>query len=45
VLADPRLAPLAGVLRGPFLTVPDPRLHVLQRTPEQFRAVAIELDP
>jgi hypothetical protein len=45
VLADPRLAPLAGVPRGPFLTVPDPRLHVLQRTPEQFRAVAIELDP
>jgi Actinobacteria/chloroflexi VLRF1 release factor len=45
VLADPRLAPLADLPRGPFLAVPDPRLRVLQRTPEQFRAVAIELDP
>jgi Actinobacteria/chloroflexi VLRF1 release factor len=45
VLADPRLAPLADLPRGPFVAVPDPRLRVLQRTPEQFRAVAIELDP
>ena len=45
VLADARLAPLAELPRGPFLAVPDPRLRVLQRTPEQFRAVAIELDP
>lgn len=45
VLADPRLAPLAERRRDPFLAVPDPRLRVLQATPEQFRAVSIELDP
>jgi hypothetical protein len=45
VLADPRLAPLADRRQGPFLAVPDPRLRVLQATPEQFRAVPIELDP
>ena len=45
VLADPRLAPLAPLRQGPLLAVPDPRLRVLQATPEQFRAVSIELDP
>ena len=45
VLADPRLAPLAARRQDPFLAVPDPRLRVLQATPEQFRAVSIELEP
>ena len=45
VLADPRLAPLAERRSDPFLAVPDPRLRVLQATPEQFRAVSIDLDP
>jgi hypothetical protein len=45
VLADPRLGPLAGLRTDPFLAVPDPRLRVLQATPEQFRAVQIRLDP
>ncbi len=30
---------------GALLAVPDPRLRVLQATPEQFRAVRIALDP
>lgn len=41
VLADPRLAPLLPLVTGPVLDVPDPRLHVLQRTPVLFRAVRI----
>ena len=45
VLADPRLAGLRPLRREPFLTVPDPRLRILQATPEQFRAVRITLDP
>ncbi|HZE48096.1 MAG TPA: acVLRF1 family peptidyl-tRNA hydrolase [Jatrophihabitantaceae bacterium] len=45
VLADPRLRALSALRREPFLTVPDPRLRVLQGTPEQFRAVQIALDP
>jgi len=45
VLADPRLAALRPLRREPFLTVPDPRLRILQATPEQFRAVRITLDP
>lgn len=45
VLADPRLRALAGLRRDPFLSVPDPRLRILQATPEQFRAVRIALDP
>jgi len=45
VLADPRLKSLAPLRQGPFLAVPDPRLRVLQATPEQFRAVRITLDP
>lgn len=45
VLADPRLAPLAALRQPPFLAGPDPRLRVLQATPDQFRAVAVTLDP
>jgi hypothetical protein len=45
VLADPRLRPLADLRREPFLSVPDPRLRILQATPEQFRAVQVTLDP
>jgi hypothetical protein len=45
VLADPRLRALADLRRDPFLSVPDPRLRILQATPEQFRAVRVALDP
>jgi hypothetical protein len=45
VLADARLEPLTALRRAPFLPVPEPRLRVLQATPEQFRAVQISLDP
>ncbi|WP_062348734.1 acVLRF1 family peptidyl-tRNA hydrolase [Herbidospora yilanensis] len=43
---DRRLAPLFVLETGPFLTVPDPRLAVLEKTPEEFRAVRIRVvDP
>ena len=45
VLADRRLQPIAGMRSEPMLAVPDPRLRVLQATPEQFRAIRIALDP
>jgi hypothetical protein len=45
VLADPRLAPVAALVTGPLLAVPDPRLRVLQATPEQFLAMRISLVP
>jgi hypothetical protein len=45
VLTDSRLHPLQHKRIEPFLPVPDPRLRVLQATPEQFRAVRISLDP
>jgi hypothetical protein len=45
VLADPRLSIVAGLPRGPFLAVGDPRLKVLQATPEQFRSVEIRVHP
>lgn len=46
VLSDPRLAAVAALPRARFLTVPDPRLRVLQVTPDQFRAIRITLtDP
>ena len=45
VLADPRLAHLAPLLTGAWLTVKDPKLRVLETMPEQFRAVRISLDP
>lgn len=43
VLADPRLAPLRPLVVEARLDVPDPRLKVLQGTPDLFRAVRIRL--
>lgn len=43
VLTDRRLAPLLPRLSGRLLDVPDPRLKVLQSTPDLFRAVRIEI--
>lgn len=45
VLANPRLRPIAELRAEPLLSVPDPRLRILQATPAQFRAVRIRLDP
>lgn len=45
VLADRRLAPVAALVTGPLLAVPDPRRKVLEATPEQFLAVRIALLP
>lgn len=45
VLDDPRLGALKPLVTGPLLQVPDPRLRVLQATPDQFLAVRITLDP
>jgi hypothetical protein len=45
VLADPRLVPLAALVTGPWLTVKDPKLRVLEATPEQFLAIRIDLEP
>lgn len=45
VLADTRLAAVAGLPRGPFVNVGDPRLKVLQATPDQFRAIEIRVHP
>jgi len=45
VLADARLAPLAGLLTDRFLgAVPDPKLAVLKETPRLFRAVRIRVN-
>lgn len=43
VLTDRRLAPLLPLVSGRLLDVPDPRLKVLQATPDVFRAVRIRL--
>ncbi len=43
VLADGRLAALRPLVTRPFLDVPDPRLAVLERTPQLFRAVPIDV--
>jgi hypothetical protein len=43
VLSDRRLAPLLPLVTGRLLDVPDPRLKVLQETPDLFRAVRIRL--
>jgi hypothetical protein len=43
VIRDRRLAPLLELAVDRFLTVPDPRLEVLRRTPRTFRAVRIRL--
>jgi Actinobacteria/chloroflexi VLRF1 release factor len=40
---DPRLRPYFAVAVDRFLTVPDPRLVVLQGTPRLFRAVRVKL--
>lgn len=45
VLSDPRLAPLLPLRTAELLAVPDPRLKVLQATPDQFLAVTIHLVP
>ena len=46
VLTDRRLQPLLPLVSGRLLDVPDPRLKVLQATPELFRAVRIRVvDP
>jgi hypothetical protein len=46
VLADSRLAALAGSVTEPWLDVKDPKQRVLAATPEQFRAVRISVtDP
>jgi hypothetical protein len=40
---DARLSPYFGIAVERFLTVPDPRLKVLQETPRAFRAIRIKL--
>jgi hypothetical protein len=40
---DPRLRPYFNLAVDRFLTVPDPRLAVLQGTPRMFRAIQIRL--
>lgn len=40
---DRRLTPLFALATERFLTVPDPRLAVLRRAPEQFRGVRIRV--
>ena len=46
VLTDRRLEALVPLVTGRLLDVPDPRLKVLQSTPELFRAVRIRVvDP
>lgn len=44
-MSDPRLAPLLPLRTGPFLPVPDPRLKVLQATPDQFLLVNLAIHP
>lgn len=41
--ADRRLEPVFALARGRFLDVPDPKLAVLRRSPELFRAVRVRL--
>jgi hypothetical protein len=43
VLDDPRLRPLARLATDRVLDVPEPRLKVLQGTPDRFRATVIRL--
>ncbi|MBK5307281.1 MAG: hypothetical protein JJD92_11395 [Frankiaceae bacterium] len=46
VMTDRRLAALCPLVTGRLLDVPDPRLKVLEQTPDLFRAVRISLvDP
>lgn len=43
VLEDPRLRPLVSLVTERVLDVPDPRLKILQATPDRFRATVIRL--
>jgi hypothetical protein len=43
VMEDPRLRPLSRLAVDRVLDVPDPRLKVLQATPDRFRATVIRL--
>ena len=43
VLADPRLAAVAALPRGPLLDVPDPRSDVLAAAAQRVRAVRVHL--
>jgi hypothetical protein len=45
VLADPRLAPLRPLVSGPLLGVAEPRLRVLEASPQLFLAVTVALNP
>jgi hypothetical protein len=45
VLEDPRLRPLAAIVSERVLDVPDPRLAVLQTTPDLFRATVLRPRP
>ncbi|HET8756530.1 MAG TPA: acVLRF1 family peptidyl-tRNA hydrolase [Solirubrobacteraceae bacterium] len=45
VLEDPRLRPLAALVQERVLDVPDPRLAVLQATPDVFRATVVRPRP
>ncbi|WP_238152682.1 acVLRF1 family peptidyl-tRNA hydrolase [Kribbella speibonae] len=44
VLDDPRLKELAGLVRPPFLGVPDPKQKVLEQAGADARAIRIDLD-
>lgn len=44
VLEDPRLKELAGLVRSPFLGVPDPKQKVLEQAGVDARAIRIEVD-
>ena len=44
VLADPSLAAVAALTRGPLLDVPDPKAAVLEVAAERARAVRVHLD-
>jgi hypothetical protein len=45
VLEDPRLRSLRPLVQERVLDVPDPRLHVLQTTPDRFRATILRPRP
>ncbi|MGW7685960.1 acVLRF1 family peptidyl-tRNA hydrolase [Kribbella sp. NPDC054772] len=44
VLEDPRLKELAGLVRSPFLGVPDPKQKVLEQAGADARAIRIDVD-
>ncbi|MGI8667815.1 MAG: acVLRF1 family peptidyl-tRNA hydrolase [Jatrophihabitans sp.] len=44
-LSDPRLAVLLPLRSEPFLAVPDPRLKVLQASPEKFLVLTLHIHP